>query len=338
MASVMTLTPRVKILDRKVIDELPSNSSTARPPYFERLGSCPMRSVWVSFDVIGRRCLESCADVGTDVAAIVTLPGPVDPLRSGQCNFDDIAAAVGAGLIKTTDVNQPDTIEAIRRAAPDAIFVVGWSQLVREELIAVAPLGVFGMHPTLLPRHRGRAAIPWAILSGLATTGVTLFEIDGPTADSGPIVGQVAVPIAPDETATTLYEKVSDAHVELVREYVPQLAAGNAPRVAQDPLRASVWSKRAPADGIIDWETRAPYLYHWVRAQTRPYPGAFTYLGDEKVIVWRAKPIGLEAPAAAGTIIDSDAGGPVVACGEGALLLEEIETAAERLPVGARLG
>jgi methionyl-tRNA formyltransferase len=297
-----------------------------------------MRSVWVSFDVIGRRCLEACVEVGTDVAAIVTLPGPVDALRSGQCAFDDVAAVVGARLIETTDVNGPDTIEAIRRAAPDAIFVIGWSQLVRKELIALAPLGVFGMHPTLLPRHRGRAAIPWAILSGLAKTGVTLFEIDDPTADSGPIVGQVAVPITRDETATTLYEKVSDAHVELVRQYVPQLAAGNAPRVAQDPLRASAWPKRSPADGIIDWETRAPYLDHWVRAQTRPYPGAFTYLGEEKVIVWRATPLGLEASAAAGTIVDSAAGKPIVACGEGALLLEEVETAADRLPVGARLG
>ncbi len=69
------------------------------------------------------------------------------------------------------------TIGAIAELAPDAIFVVGWSQLVRKEFIALAPGGVFGMHPTLLPRHRGRAAVPWAILSGLATTGVTLFEI-----------------------------------------------------------------------------------------------------------------------------------------------------------------
>ena len=297
-----------------------------------------MRSVWVSFDVIGRRSLEACVEVGTDVVAIVTLPSPIDPLRSGQCAFDDTATAVGATLIETTDVNGPDTMEAIRRARPDAIFVVGWSQLVREELIALAPQGVFGMHPSLLPRHRGRAAIPWAILSGLATTGVTLFEIDNPTADSGPIVGQVAVPIASDETATTLYEKVSDAHERLVRKYVPQLAAGIAQRVAQDPTRASVWPKRTPLDGIIDWETRAPYLDHWVRAQTRPYPGAFTYLDEEKVIVWRARPLEVEAPAIPGTIIDAAAAGTLVACGKGTLLLEEVETAAERLPVGARLG
>ena len=79
------------------------------------------------------------------------------------------------------------------------------------------------MHPTLLPRHRGRAPIPWAILTGLARTGVTLFEIVDATADSGAIVGQVVVEIAPDETATTLFARLADAHVDLVRELVPQL-------------------------------------------------------------------------------------------------------------------
>jgi methionyl-tRNA formyltransferase len=190
------------------------------------------------------------------------------------------------------------------------------------------------MHPTLLPRHRGRAAIPWAILSGLAKSGVTLFEIVDPTADSGPIVGQVEVPIGREETATELYERLTGAHVDLIREYVPQLIVGKAPRIPQDERRGSWWPKRTPADGIIDWETRAPYLHDWVRAQTRPYPGAYTYLEDEKVIVWRARPVETEADAPAGTIVGE---GPLVACGEGALLLEEIETSAE-LAVGARLG
>jgi methionyl-tRNA formyltransferase len=205
-----------------------------------------------------------------------------------------------------------------------------------DEFIGLPRHGVFGMHPTLLPRHRGRAAIPWAILSGLAKTGVTLFQIADGTADSGAIVGQIEVPITPDETATTLYDKVTAAHLDLVREYVPKLLDGSAERKPQDTRRASSWPKRTPADGIIDWETRAPYLYDWVRAQTRPYPGAFTYLGEDKLVVWRARPVELEEAAPAGTVVAED-GGPVVACGEGGLVLEEVEGAAE-VPVGARLG
>ena len=297
-----------------------------------------MRTVWVSFDTMGRDCLEAAAEAGADIVGVVTLPGPIDPNRSGQCEFDDVAARLGAALIETRDINSLETLNAIRKLEPELVFVVGWSQLVHDPFVALAREGVFGMHPTLLPRHRGRAPIPWAILTGLARTGVTLFEIMDSTADSGAIVGQVAVEIAPDETATSLFARLADAHVQLVRDLVPQLLARSAPRVLQDPSRASSWPKRVPADGIIDWETRAPYLYDWVRAQTRPYPGAFTFLGGDKVIVWGARPVELSEEAPAGTIVDVSADGPVVACGEGGLLLEEIQTEGGELTVGARLG
>jgi len=297
-----------------------------------------VRTVWVSFDTIGRACLEAARDAGAEVVGVVTLPGPIDPARSGQCSFDEVVEGQGAVLIETADVNGEPTIEAIRALDPELIFVVGWSQLVREPFLALAREGVFGMHPTLLPRHRGRAAIPWAILSGLARTGVTLFEIVDETADSGAIIGQVVIDIEADETAETLFERITEAHVELIREFVPQLLTRRAPRSPQDPLRASSWPRRRPADGIIDWETRAPYLYDWVRAQTRPYPGAFTFLGDEKVVVWRARPVDLDETAPAGTIVASRPEGPVVACGEGALLLEEVETRVTELAVGVKLG
>jgi methionyl-tRNA formyltransferase len=297
-----------------------------------------MRTVWVSFDTIGRDCLVAAADAGAEIVGVVTLPGPIDPNRSGQCSFDDIVARFDATLIETRDINALETLNAIRKVEPELVFVVGWSQLVHDPFIALAREGVFGMHPTLLPRHRGRAPIPWAILTGLARTGVTLFEIVDATADSGALVGQVEVEVAPDETATTLFARLADAHVELTRRFVPQLVARSAPRTPQDPRRASSWPRRSPVDGIIDWETRAPYLYDWVRAQTRPYPGAFTFIGDEKVIVWEARPVELAETAPAGTIVELREAGPVVACGEGGLVLEEIQTDGGELTVGARLG
>ena len=296
-----------------------------------------MRTVWVSFDAMGRVCLEATAGAGAEIVGVVTLPGPIDPNRSGQALFDDLAEKFGAPLLETADVNADETVAAVRELEPELIFVVGWSQLVRNDFIALAPRGVYGMHPTLLPRHRGRAAIPWTILSGLAVTGVTLFEIVDPTADSGPIIGQVEVPVDPDETATSLYDKHTQAHVRLLHELVPKLIDGTAPKIPQDVSRASAWPKRTPADGIIDWNTRALYLYDWVRAQTRPYPGAYTYAGDDRVVVWHARPAALDDAAPPGTVVSRGDTEVVVACGEGALVLEEVETEAE-LVVGAVLG
>jgi methionyl-tRNA formyltransferase len=299
-----------------------------------------MRTVWVSFDTIGRDCLEAAADVGAEVVGVVTLPGPIDPNRSGQCSFHEVAARLDAVLVETGDVNSEETLDAIGALRPELIFVVGWSQLVRDDFIALVRErggGVFGMHPTLLPRHRGRAPIPWAILSGLARTGVTLFEIFDATPDSGLIVGQRVVDVVSDETATTLFEKISTAHVDLIREYVPRLRLGTAPRLLQDEQRASMWHKRTPTDGIIDWETRAPYLYDWVRAQTRPYPGAFTWFGEDKIVVWRARAVELQIEAPAGMIVSERPEGMVVACGEGALVLEDVQTDVT-LGVGMQLG
>jgi methionyl-tRNA formyltransferase len=208
---------------------------------------------------------------------------------------------------------------------------------VREQFIALAREGVFGMHPTLLPRHRGRAPIPWAILSGLARTGVTLFEIVDATADSGMIVGQTVVEIAPDETATTLFERIADAHVELVRECVPMLLVRTAPPRPQDTTRTSSRPKRTPADGIIDWDTRAPYLDDWVRRRPDRIPVRLPTSVTRRSSSGRHVRWNLDEIAPAGTIVATRAEGPVVAC-EGALLLEDVETRAPELGVGARLG
>jgi methionyl-tRNA formyltransferase len=297
------------------------------------------RVVWVSFDEIGRDCMLAAAGAGATIVGVVTLPRDTEPKPSGWCEFETAAGRLGAEMIEATDVNAPETLDRIRAIAPDQIFVVGWSQLVREDFIALAPHGVFGMHPTMLPKHRGRAPLPWAILSGLASTGVTLFEIVDASADSGGIVGKTRVPLDLDETAATLFAKVSEAHLDLIRSFVPALLDGTAPRIAQDPKRATEWPKRRPGDGLIDWETRAPYLYDWVRAQTRPYPGAFTFVGEQKVIVWRARPVedvGDRTPA--GTVTARRDDGVAVSCGEGTLVLEEIEMEGAGVVEGRSIG
>ena len=184
-----------------------------------------MRTVWVSFDTIGRDCLEAAADVGRG------------DRRSRHAAGADRPESLGAVLVRrgrspsrgraheTRDVNSEETHRGGSRArARPRSSSSGWSQLVRDPFIALAREGVFGMHPTLLPRHRGRAPIPWTILTGLARTGVTLFEIVDATADSGSIVGQVTLDVARDETATTLFARIAQAHVELTRELVPQLS------------------------------------------------------------------------------------------------------------------
>jgi methionyl-tRNA formyltransferase len=305
------------------------------------------RVAWVSFDLVGLRCLEAASTVGARVVGILALPAS-EHNPAGWCDFSEIAGRLGAPILETTDINSQESLRAVERWTPDMIFVVGWSQLLQPPIIGLAAQGVFGMHPTLLPRHRGRAPIPWTILSGLAKTGVSLFEIDNPTADTGAVVGQIDVLVDPHETATTLYDKILQAHVTLIKRYVPLLIAGSARRHSQDPRRASFWPKRIPADGIIDWDTRADALYGWVRAQTRPYPGAYTYFDQRKLVVWTARPIKGHVAGQSGTVVAHEEEGVVVICGDGLLLLQEVEleelepwvgaTIARHVQIGTKLG
>ena len=107
---------------------------------------------------------------------------------------------------------------------------------------------------------------------------------------------------------------------------MPALLAGTAPHCRRTRGARAPGRSATPADGIIDWTTRAPFLYDWVRAQTRPYPGAFTFLGDEKVVLWRARPPWSSTrQRRSARSWPSDDGGVVVRCGDGALLVEEVE-------------
>jgi methionyl-tRNA formyltransferase len=141
-------------------------------------------------------------------------------------------------------------------------------------------------------------------------------------ADRGDIVAQRRIAIDENDTALTLHRKAAQEARILFRETYPALVAGTAPRIPQDSSRASYFGARRPEDGEIDWRWSARRVYDLVRAVTHPYPGAFTWDGDERLLVWSAKP----APAAGlhpGEIRVSGAE-VIVGCGDGALRVERV--------------
>ena len=280
-----------------------------------------MRTVWVSFDTIGRDCLEAAAERGRRDrrSRHAARPGRPEPLGSVLVRRGRRAARRGAARDAGRQRRRDRGVRP--RLEPELVFVVGWSQLVREPFIELGGGG----------RVRD-APDPPAAASRAGTDPVDDPERPGPHRRDAVRDRRSRPPTParssarsrfrcrPDETATSLFERLAAAHVSLIRELVPQLLVALRSAHPQDATRASSWQKRTPADGIIDWETRAPYLYDWVRAQTRPYPGAFTFLGDEKVIVWGARPVELdEAAPRRHDRRHGAASGPVVACGEGGL-------------------
>lgn len=250
-----------------------------------------MRLGFVTCVELGRACIEALVEMGAPLELLMTLPDDVAVSKSGRVFLDDLSSARGIPLTKVTDVNEPAAIRTIEDADLDWLFIIGWSQVAGPNVLTSPRRGVLGMHPTLLPEGRGRASIPWAILKGLPETGVTLFQLDEGI-DTGPILAQERIPVADDETATTLYDKVSAAHVSLIKEVWPRLLDGTIVARAQDEAAATTWPGRRPEDGAFSFAAESTdSVDRIVRALTHPYPGAFTRWRDGVLRVWAGRPV-----------------------------------------------
>lgn len=246
-----------------------------------------MDIVFVSHNDLGRACIEELDKLGATVRAVITRPQDDD--IADQTAFDSIAADIGADYHEVASVNTDAVVETVAASEPDLLFVVGWSRLVEQRVLDVPSIAALGMHPAPLPRGRGRAPIAWSLIKGLDTTALSLFHLVE-EADAGDLVGQRPIDIELDDDAASLYATVVDAGRELIREYYPRLEGGEVPRVPQNDARATWWPKRVPKHGLIDWRQSSRTVYDWIRGQSHPYPGAYSYLGGRRVTVWEANP------------------------------------------------
>jgi methionyl-tRNA formyltransferase len=254
-----------------------------------------MRVGFVTCVQLGLSCMESIYESGGSLVFVGTLRDDQARAKSGRVYLDSFCRERQIPLSKFANINDPDAIAGLREAKLDWLFIIGWSQIARQDVLDAPALGVLGMHPSLLPVGRGRAAVPWAILLGLPETGVTLFKLDGGT-DTGPVVAQKRLPLDPRETATSLYARVNDAHRELMRATWPQIESGQLTFTHQDASQASVWPGRTPEQGRLDASMSVTEADRLVRAVTHPYPGAFVELEAGRLRVWRAEPL-LERPS-----------------------------------------
>lgn len=255
---------------------------------------------------------------------VVSLPLELGHRHSDYVDLEPAATAAGARMLRASNINAPEICDALEALAPDYVFVIGWSQICRERFMATGGKGMIGYHPAALPRMRGRAVIPWTILSGDAITGGTLFWIDDGV-DTGPILEQRFLHIAPDETAATLYSRHMATLSDMMRTALAALADGTARREPQDERFATWAARRTPESGRIDWTLPAEGVERLVRASGRPYPGARTSLpaAGRELIVWQARIAagGDRHMARPGQVIARSEEGFTVQCGARTALL-----------------
>ena len=252
-------------------------------------GTKGLRIAFVGCVLEGRRSLETLLDMGEQVSTIFTLRPELAAKVSGAVPWEDIAARFGVPLHYVRTMNDPEAVEILRALAPDLLFCVGWTQLLKKDVLARPRLGCLGFHASYLPAYRGRAPVNWAIINGERQTGNTLMFLDEGV-DTGDILAQRAFPIGDDDTCATIYDKVARSEDEMIREVMPLIHGGRMPRRPQDHAAATVMPRRRPEDGVVDWTRSTKQLHDWVRALTHPYPGAFTTLAGRRVWIWKASP------------------------------------------------
>lgn len=237
---------------------------------------------------LGLSCIEEIYRIGGSLGLLITLKDEKAKNKSGRIYLDEIAERENIPLLKINNINDLDVIESLKKHEIDWLFIIGWSQIAKKEVLETPTNGCIGMHPTLLPIGRGRAAIPWAIIKGLDKTGVTMFKLDEGV-DTGDIIGQGVIDINENTTATDLYRKVDEMHVELISKYWEEIVNDRVVLKKQDEDKATEWSGRKPEDGEILSSMTMDEADKLVRAVTYPYPGAFYKDKDKMIRIWSSK-------------------------------------------------
>ncbi|WP_233963500.1 bifunctional UDP-4-amino-4-deoxy-L-arabinose formyltransferase/UDP-glucuronic acid oxidase ArnA [Pectobacterium versatile] len=274
-----------------------------------------MKAIVFAYHDIGCVGLEALKLAGYEIQAVFThsdAPGE----NHFYASVAKAAAEMDVPVFAPEDINHPLWVNRIRELAPDVIFSFYYRTLLSDDILQLPAFGAFNLHGSLLPRYRGRAPVNWVLVNGETQTGVTLHKMVS-RADAGDIVAQSVVAIDDDDTALTLHGKCRTAAAALLAQQLPLIRSREITLTLQDESRASYFGRRTAGDGLIDWHKSAREINNLIRAVTEPYPGAFTFLGERNVTIWRARVVKDKIGGEPGAILSTSP--LVVSCGEDAL-------------------
>lgn len=234
--------------------------------------------------------LEKILAAGHEVAAVVTQPDR--PRGRGQqlapSPVKECALRHGLPVYQPERVRHPEAVAYLGALQPDLMVVVGYGQIIPQNVIDLAPLGIINVHASLLPKYRGAGPIQWALAKGETRTGVTTMRIDAGL-DTGDMLLKRETGIDPEENAIELGRRLAALGADLLVETLHGLIAGTIIPVKQDSAQATYAPLLKKEDGLIDWRRPAREIHDQVRG-LQPWPGAYTSFRGQTLHVWKTKP------------------------------------------------
>jgi methionyl-tRNA formyltransferase len=244
-----------------------------------------------------------------------------------------LAERAGLPVIQPLKIKDPDFVNTLQSWSPDLIAVTAFGRILPPVVLDLPPMGCVNVHGSLLPKYRGAAPIQWAVINGETETGITTMLMD-PGMDTGPMLLREAIPILPTETAGDLAARLAPLGGRLLVETIVGLKQGRITPTPQDDAQATMAPILKKIDGDLDWQGEAYSLANRVRGLT-PWPGAYTFYGNERWQIWRAQaePVGC-SEAEPGTILSVTSEAIRVVTGKGCFLILEFQPASgKRLSV-----
>ncbi|MEG3658564.1 formyltransferase family protein [Arenibacter palladensis] len=234
-------------------------------------------------------CLKYLIDRGCSIDTLITLPSGTNENVSDYYDLHLYCSTNGINVIDTKDVNSQKTINDLKVEKPDYLFTLGWSQIFKTEFINCFSKFIIGTHPTKLPYGRGRAPLPWTILEEIQNSAVSFFKIDTGV-DTGKLIFQRNFQVPKRVYVKELYSIVAQELSQGFYE-IYQLINDNKKIIFSDQNEngATVRGKRTPADGLIQFDQTISEMEKLIRAVSEPFPGAYCYYKDQKIIFWRVE-------------------------------------------------
>jgi len=314
----------------------------------------PLRLIFMGTAELACASLRAlCREKDFQVIAVVSQPDKPKgrDLKLQPTPVKELALAENLPVLQPARARNEDFIAQLRALAPDLIIVAAYGQILPPAILELPRHGCLNVHTSLLPKYRGAAPIQWAILNGDAETGVTIMQMDAGL-DTGPILTQTTTPIDPADDAQTLHDRLATLGGELLVKTIPDHVAGKITPRPQPAEGVTHARKITKEDGCLDWSQPARILWHRIRGFT-PWPGAFTHIpADDKprlLKLWRAE-VEPNLTGPPGTILRADKDGIIIACGQQALRIHQLQREGGRkmtaqeflaghpLPPGTRLG
>ena len=274
--------------------------------------------------------LEAIYDSSHEIVAIVTQPDRPKG-RSGAAvasPVKEFAVAHDIRLLQPLSVKKPEEVETLRSIDADICVVAAFGQILSKEILDIWPFGCINVHASLLPEYRGAAPIQWAIADGREITGVTVQQMNEGV-DTGDIISSVTVAIDPQETGGSLFDKLAKAGAGLIVETLDLIEQGRADHTPQDESMATYARILKKEMGNIDFSQSAARIERLSRAFS-PWPGVYTYLDGKLLKIKKCIASDEQSGMQDGTIIKVTKDELFVSCGEGTLIITDVQPEGKR--------